>query len=133
MTYYNGFSPAQRTKAQRWLNEQWEAGAFPRPSKCCACGQTKGIIHAHAEDYSEPFGAHTHAYHLCYRCHITLHCRFRSRSSWEKYKEILRAGYNWEPIHRANFDLIQRFLAQPNPPAEKGEPRPVLIFDQMGI
>lgn len=133
MNSYNGFSPAQRMKAQRWLNEQWDSGALPRPSKCCACGQTKGIIHAHAEDYSEPFGDHTHAYHLCYRCHITLHCRFRNRAAWNRYKQLLRDGWNWQPIYGNNFPAIEQFMAGGGHPDTQGEPRPSLVFDEMGL
>lgn len=134
MNFYNGFSPAQRIKALNWSKAQRAAGRRkPKAEKCMACGQEHGLIQFHSEDYSEPYGPHIGAYEFCYRCHMTLHCRFSSHTAWEKYKEFLRAGYRWEPIHGSNFDLIRRFLGQPKPPAEKGEPRPVLIFDQMGI
>ncbi len=134
MKFYNGFSPAQRLKALKWLrNEQAHGRRQSKPKVCMACGQTEGLLQEHSEDYSEPFGSHIGSYEFCYRCHITLHCRFSSHTAWEKYKEFLRAGYRWEPIHGSNFDLIRRFLGQPKPPAEKGEPRPVLIFDQMEI
>jgi hypothetical protein len=49
---YNGFSGCQRDRAQRWLNKEWDAGGLARSSECVACGQTEGVIQAHAEDYS---------------------------------------------------------------------------------
>jgi hypothetical protein len=76
---YNGFFGAQRDRAQRWLNREWGAGRLVRPSECVACGQTEGVIQAHAEDYSEPFRAGvTDGFHLCVICHTMVH--FRSKN-----------------------------------------------------
>jgi len=91
MNSYNGFTPNQRVKAQHWLNKQWANGALARPVQCCACGQTEGIIDAHAEDYSEPFLAgKTDQFHLCRKCHMQVHRRFANPQSWLKYKEFLK-------------------------------------------
>jgi hypothetical protein len=95
---YNGFSPQQRERAAAWLREQWRSDARPRPSRCCACGQDRGIFDAHAEDYSEPFGDQTDAYPLCYACHMMVHCRFRNHDAWEAYKEKVRAGGRIAPF-----------------------------------
>lgn len=99
MNSYNGFSSAQRYKAQRWLNARWADGAFPRPSRCCACGQMDGIIHAHAEDYSEPF-AHgkTDEYPLCFCCHMMVHCRFLNPAAWKRYREMIGEGWVHAPV-----------------------------------
>lgn len=109
MKDYNGYSGAQRDKAQRWLNAQWAAGAFPRPSRCCACGQTHGIIDAHAEDYSEPF-AHgkTDEYPLCFVCHMMVHCRFRHPAAWAAYRRHIGNGYLFQPFYTRNFPLFQK-------------------------
>ena len=88
MNSYNGFTPSQRVKAQNWLNKQWANGTLARPAKCCACGQTEGLIDAHAEDYSEPFEAgKTDQFHLCRKCHMHVHRRFANPQSWLRYKE----------------------------------------------
>lgn len=107
MKDYNGFTGAQRDKAQRWLNQQWAAGKFPRPSRCCACGQTHGIIDAHAEDYSEPF-AHgkTDEYPLCFICHMMVHCRFRNRDAWDRYRAIIGNGGRFPGFETRNFPLF---------------------------
>ncbi|MBI1214108.1 MAG: hypothetical protein GC190_21810 [Alphaproteobacteria bacterium] len=99
MNSYNGFSGAQRTAAQRWLNEQWKTGRLKRPCECCACGQETGVIHAHAEDYSEPFKrGKTDRYHLCFCCHMVVHCRFQNRGIWREYRRIITAGGRFGPI-----------------------------------
>ena len=94
MKHYNGFTGQQRAKAQEWLNGQWRAGTLKRPSRCCACGQEKGVLHAHAEDYSEPFRAgKTDQYHLCYACHMMVHCRFgRGAEAFARYADLLARG-----------------------------------------
>lgn len=133
MNSYNGFSPTQRTRAQKWLNEQWEYGLLKRPTVCCACNQDKGIIHAHAENYNEPFGSQTDEYHLCYRCHIILHCRFNNPSAWIRYKKLLIEGWIWEPIYRNDFELIKKFLNGGDAPSKKGDVRVLIPFDKIGI
>ena len=97
MKDYNGFSGKQRDRAQRWLNKEWSTDRLARPSECMACGQTEGIIDAHAEDYSEPFRASvTDEYHLCKRCHYMVHARSRNPKAWREY----RAKIETSRLHR---------------------------------
>jgi hypothetical protein len=110
MNDYNGFSGAQRLRAQRWLNVMWSRGLLPRPSECCACGQREGILDAHAEDYSEPFAAgKTDAFHLCYRCHMIVHNRRNAPEAWEAYRAAIVAGVRFAPMRSRNW---WRFRAQ---------------------
>lgn len=92
MNSYNGFSPTQRMKALRWLKVEYAAGRRHPPVRCDVCGQTDGHIEAHSEDYSEPFGDNIGRWGLCYRCHMILHCRFRSPEAFRQYQEILASG-----------------------------------------
>ena len=62
MRSYNGFKPRQLMRVLVWLKQQYAAGLRRPPIACDACGQTKGIIERHSEDYSEPFGDHVDAY-----------------------------------------------------------------------
>ena len=108
MKDYNGFTGAQRAKAQAWLNAQWRkgptGGGFARPSECCACGQTGGVIDAHAEDYSEPFTrAKLMRYPLCFICHMMVHCRFRAPAAWAWYREMIGDGLQFKPYAGRNF------------------------------
>ena len=104
MKDYNGFSAAQRNKAQAWLNSQWRAGKLARPVSCIACTQDRGIIDAHAEDYSEPFAAgKTDGFHLCFRCHMALHCRFRNPDAFARYADEVYAGTVFAPFFTRDF------------------------------
>lgn len=119
MKSYNGFTPDQRNKAQAWLNAQWKAGTLARPSTCHACGQDQGIIDAHAEDYSLPFAAgKTDQYHLCFRCHMMVHCRHRNLNRWRWYKEAVANGMRFTPFHSRNFDLFAIQTLNGLPPLE---------------
>jgi hypothetical protein len=100
---YNGFAGKQRNRAQRWLNKEWSAGRLARPSECVACGQTEGIIEAHAENYSEPFRAGvTDAFHLCKRCHTKVHARSRNEKAWREYRAKIEASH---PHRRALLEI----------------------------
>jgi hypothetical protein len=129
MKDYNGFSGSDRRRAQAWLNYQWNAGLLARPSECCACGQDKGIIDAHAEDYSQPFAAgKTDEFHLCYRCHMMVHCRFRADERWQWYKAQLRAGVRFEAFYSRNFAVFTAQNLRGEPPIELvGAPRDCVL------
>jgi len=99
---YNGFPGAQRIRALKWLNAEYAARRRRRPTKCDACGQTAGIIQAHSEDYSEPFGPHIGEHGLCYVCHMMIHCRFRAPGIWERYRQRVRSG--WRVIAQSSAD-----------------------------
>lgn len=96
MKSYNGFTPAQRSEAGRWLRGEFKKGTLKRPTKCCACGQTEGRIDCHQEDYSKPYGPHLIETPLCFNCHMILHCRFRNREKWDQYRARLREGYRFK-------------------------------------
>lgn len=111
LSSYNGFSGEQRDKAQRWLNEQWASGRLARPCKCVACGQTAGVIDAHAEDYSEPFAAgKTDEFHLCYLCHLVLHCRRQNRAMWLRYRKDIASGIIFAPFYSRSWPRFQNMM-----------------------
>lgn len=118
MKSYNGFSPELRNKSQRWINAEYAAGRRQRPTKCVACGQTKGIFDAHSEDYSEPFGDHIGEFGICFVCHMMLHCRYRNKEAWEEYKACVRLGYMFKPFHTRNFGSFASRHLQPVQPIE---------------
>jgi hypothetical protein len=99
MRAYNGYSEKDRRRAQAWLNRQWQSGVLARPVQCVACGQNEGIIDAHAENYSEPFAAgKTDQFHLCFTCHMMVHCRFRHPDDWRYYKAVIQSGGRYAPV-----------------------------------
>ena len=103
MKEYNGFSPTQRMKALRWLNGEYAAGRRTRPTACDACGETEGVVEAHSENYSAPFGDHIGRYGLCYRCHMMLHVRVHVPEHWHLYRAALVAGVRFEPYQKRNW------------------------------
>jgi hypothetical protein len=107
MKSYNGFSPQQRERAQRWLREEWTSGRLARPTVCCACGQDRGVIDAHAEDYSEPFAAgKTDEFHLCFTCHMMVHCRHRNPMAWHRYRATIASGARFAPAIKRSFGIF---------------------------
>jgi hypothetical protein len=132
---YNGFSGRQRSRAQTWLNRQWKSGALSRPVQCVACGQSRGIIDAHAEDYSEPFAAgKTDQYHLCFTCHMMVHCRFKYPIDWRYYAGIIRQGGRYAAIYKRNIGTLKaRHLSGKQPaPDELGASPQSSILHQIG-
>jgi hypothetical protein len=106
---YNGFNGEQRARAQSWLNAQWRSGAIARPLDCCACGQAAPPIDAHAEDYSEPFRKDvTDAFHLCFICHMMVHCRHRSQEAWRLYRDMVESGGRAIPVGGRHFPAFQQ-------------------------
>lgn len=137
MKSYNGFSPEHRNRAGAWLRQQWAAG-LPRPSKCCACGQTEGIFDAHAEDYSEPFMAgKTDQYPLCFTCHMMVHCRFRNRAEWNHYREMIADGFRGAPSFKRDFQTFAKnYLNGPRfleSLFTAGEPPKIFPLDEIDV
>lgn len=118
MKSYNGFTANQRNKAQAWLRSQWNEGVLSRPKKCCSCAITEGIIDAHAEDYSEPFAAgKTDQYHLCYRCHMMLHCRKHNPQNFLLYCALVNGGTQFKPFYSRDWGRFNNeMLISFNPP-----------------
>ncbi len=109
MNPYNGFTPWQRTKALNWSNAEKAAGRRPaKPSACECCGQKKGVLDFHSEDYSEPFGPHISQYQLCFRCHMVLHCRQNNPAAFKFYREAIYAGCQWPGVPARDFEFIKR-------------------------
>jgi hypothetical protein len=113
---YNGFSGKQRDRAQRWLNKEWSTDRLARPSECVACGQTEGIIQAHAEDYSDPFRAGvTDGFHLCIICHAIVHARSKNQKAWRDYRAMIEAGGRAKVLktNQNFFGAMARFVNRP--------------------
>jgi hypothetical protein len=109
---YNGYSSAQRARAQSWLNSQWRSDALTRPIACIACGQTAQPIDAHDEDYSEPFRKDvTDAFHLCFICHMMVHSRHRNKEAWRVFRRMVEGGGRPIPLGGRRFlSFQQKFL-----------------------
>ncbi len=124
MNSYNGFTPSQRSKAGRWLRKHWEEGTLERPMQCEACEQ-RGVVDAHAEDYSEPYGPHVGEFPLCYACHMMLHCRFRSPDHWESYMHQVDAGRQPARFETRHWHRFQRLYLHSPPELQRREELPL--------
>lgn len=104
MKSYNGYTPTQRYKALDYHKQQIKAGLKPeKPTHCHGCGQTKGSLSWHSEDYSMPFGEHIGEHGVCYVCHMMIHCRFRNKKAWSQYILNIKDGLCPEPMQSNNF------------------------------
>lgn len=69
---------------------------------------------AHAEDYSEPFRpGKTDEFHLCYTCHMMVHCRFRCVAAWDAYRRQLRNGVVFQPFTTRNWPSFSTIFFTP--------------------
>lgn len=132
MNSYNGFTPAQRVAALKWLNREYAAGRRTRPTRCDACGQTNGLLQAHSEDYSAPFGANIGEHGLCYMCHMMIHCRFSAKRVWEDYRTRVRSGWRVKGQAKANWPLVQAALKGAVMPWERTETPGNGLLDRLG-
>jgi hypothetical protein len=126
---YNGFTAKQRMDAFNWLKGEYAAGRRAKATSCDCCGQDKGIVEHHSEDYSAPYGDHIGQYSLCFVCHMMVHCRFRNMRQWEAYKKLVVSGANFNPYYQRNFNgFVAEFLNGPITPVsyEDGERLDVL-------
>lgn len=128
---YNGFSPAQRDASTSWMHLEVLRGSFPaQPSTCSECGQDRGTLSWHSEDYAWPFGPHVVEYPLCYWCHILLHSRFRSPFRWNEYLTLLGSGLRAAPVPStaAGWASVCRFLGNGGIELESAEERRAAPF-----
>lgn len=106
MNSYNGFSGERRMEVHRWLRAEERAGRLTWPTRCEACGQTEGIMDCHHENYDEPLSF----VGLCYRCHLMLHCRFRSPEAWKNYCDAIMSGVRYAALYTRDFGVIIEML-----------------------
>jgi hypothetical protein len=103
---YRQFSGEQRAKVGAYLLAEFRAGRLVRPKSCIGCGADRGLIDAHNEDYDRP----DEYVGLCIRCHLMLHCRFRNRDAWDRYRAMLRDGAVFPPLYSRSFGPIAHLL-----------------------
>ena len=77
------------------------------------CGQDRGVIGGHSEDYGEPFDDHIGAFGLCYCCSMMVHCRFRYPDAWDRYRAAVRKGAIFEPFIKQDFARFRALFLGP--------------------
>lgn len=94
---YNGYSPEERDKKFKTLQQLIRKGILPLATGPCAlCNDPDSPVEYHSEDYSEPFLWTPPAmYCLCRNCHRDkLHKRYWRQDAWHAFiAHIRRGGY----------------------------------------
>lgn len=94
MKDYNGFTGNQRNRVATIIRKAINKGDISPPQKCDICGQDKGQIHYHLEDYSKPL---EDLKPICVGCHMRLHIRFEYPNLWKQHLLDIRAGKKSPP------------------------------------
>ncbi len=98
---YNIFTGKEREDGDKIIKQAIEEGKLPpfNKTKCCICGQNKGIRQYHCEDYS-PENILKDAVPICKRCHLRLHKNIdKNPEKWEKYLEDVKNGLILPPSY----------------------------------
>lgn len=112
MKDYNGFTAKQRMHGDKIIKEAIKRGMLPPLSECSCylCGQRKGILHYHNEDYT-PENVIKDAKPVCWTCHMMIHARFDHPKSYEKYMESVRNGKQYPPVYRGNaWEILEQYF-----------------------
>ena len=136
MNSYNNFPPGLRSKALNWLKKEYAEGRRLPPTICDACGQTHGIVEAHSEDYSEPFGDHIGQFGLCFTCHMMVHCRFKNREAFDRYVDAISKGGVFTGFTSRNFPLFRSLFLGPKFPKTENKNKSIrrlLVAIDQGI
>lgn len=128
MRDYKKWTAEQRNKSLSQTRVARRMGIIPPPSRCCFCGQEKGIIHYHNVDYDVSLriqpkliaGNATNEEkeelmsvlkQVCWRCHMMLHKEERHPKSAEKYFEAIKNGVRYTPVYRGNaWEELDQFM-----------------------
>jgi len=128
MKSYKGWSPEFRKASLKLTNKAKKMGWIPEPKECRRCGQDKGILHLHNEDYDVTFYTLEEVFNrfpisitqeeinklnhvlepICWRCHMMHHSKSRNPKAVELYFQEVNAGKQWPPVYRHDFTILNR-------------------------
>ena len=125
MNNYKGWTVEQRELSLKLTNRAKKLGLLEQPHKCKFCGQEKGILHTHNENYGVTLelvpkmlnGTATKEeiekvksvlWHICWRCHMIWHSKRRAPKQVEKYFEEVKNGKQYPPVYKHDFEILRR-------------------------
>lgn len=128
MKHYKGWSPEFRKESLKLTNRAKTMGWIQNPCKCRRCGQEKGILQLHNEDYDVTYYTLREVFNrfpieitqeeidklevvlepLCWRCHMMHHSVGRNRQAVEQYFEEVANGKQYPPVFRHDFEILKR-------------------------
>jgi hypothetical protein len=84
-------------------------GRLPAPLPALPAARRLSPLMQHAEDYSEPFRKGvTDGFHLCFICHMMVHCRHRNQDAWRLYRHRVESGGRAFPVGGRHFPAFQQ-------------------------
>lgn len=107
MQEYNGFTEKERLKGDRIIKNAIKNGEILplTQAKCCVCGQDKGIIQYHCEDYT-PENILDDIAPICWHCHQQLHRnRANNPEKWKQYLKDVKNGILKKPVYNKIIGL----------------------------
>ena len=110
MQEYNGFSEKERLKGDRIIKKAIkEEKLLPMTqAKCGICGQDKGIIQYHCEDYT-PENILDDISPLCWHCHQQLHRNKNDNpEKWKQYLKDVKDGVLKPPVYNKRYWTIEK-------------------------
>lgn len=96
MRNYKQWTPKERMDSYKLTKKAIANGVIPPATVCNRCGQDKGIVMYHNEDYSDPI---KYLESLCWRCHQIHHSEHINKEACDKYWEEIRNGKKYAPIY----------------------------------
>lgn len=126
---YKKWSKEEREKSYAMTKKAQELGWIKKPCKCQFCGQDKGIIHLHNENYDVTLDILGEAlqrkpkpriskeekeaidevlWEVCWRCHMIHHSYYRNPQACEEYWKEIEAGDQYPPVFKHDFSILKR-------------------------
>lgn len=104
---WKGWDHDARMASYQKTLEAVKKGIIPYPTAigCQYCGQKKGIIQYHNQDYSDPI---KHLVALCWRCHMVLHSEHFASGPCGQYWADIRTGHIYPAVYRHAFRILGR-------------------------
>jgi len=126
---FKQWTKEERSKSGAMTRRMKAAGLIGKASKCCKCGQDKGIIQLHNEDYDTTLeigqnvvnripmsfeGDEKDRYmgallELCWTCHMILHSEHRNKTAHDNYFEAVKNGARFAPVFRHDFSELKKY------------------------
>lgn len=125
--HYKQWTPEQRNNGYTLTKTAIRLGIIILKKQCCRCGQDKGIIQLHCENYDfaieglpamisgkTPNDAASQkqiaeAYEeLCWRCHMMHHSEHINKKSCDRYWAEIKSGKMFPPVFKHDFGILAR-------------------------
>lgn len=122
---YKKWSGEERERSLKLFNRCKQLGLLEPPRKCRICGQEKGILQTHNENYDitlaylpkilagtatkeEKEAVEQVLVPICWRCHMMHHSRWRDPVAVDRYFWEVRHGKKYPPVYKHDFSILEK-------------------------